>query len=80
MLTFICRYIVLENAAQFTIVKSNKVVETRYMLTLAEQRISHQIDAKLELTEYYRFEVTTSGVADLPLSLDFNKYKLKRVA
>jgi plasmid replication initiation protein len=59
----------LEQSAQLTVVKSNKVVEASYMLTLAEQRVLlaciAQIDSKAVLTENYRFEITASGVADL---------------
>ena len=59
----------MENSNQLTVVKSNKVVEASYMLTLAEQRVLlaciAQIDSKLTLTENYRFEITASGVADL---------------
>ena len=64
-----CRHIVLEQSNRLTVVKSNKVVEASYMLTLAEQRVLlaciAQIDSKQELTEGYRFEVTAAGVADL---------------
>ncbi|MDD2759592.1 MAG: RepB family plasmid replication initiator protein [Methylomonas sp.] len=59
----------MDKPAHLTVVKSNKVVEASYMLTLAEQRVLlaciAQIDAKQELTENYRFEITASGVADL---------------
>ncbi len=59
----------MEQSAQLTVVKSNKVVEASYMLTLAEQRVLlaciAQIDSKAVLTENYRFEITASGVADL---------------
>ena len=52
-----------------TVVKSNKVVEASYMLTLAEQRVLlsciAQIDSKAGLNENCRFEVSASGVADL---------------
>jgi plasmid replication initiation protein len=52
-----------------TVVKSNKVVEASYMLTLAEQRVLlsciAQIDSKAELNENCRFEVSAIGVADL---------------
>jgi plasmid replication initiation protein len=65
----LCRHIILEQSAQLTVVKSNKVVEASYMLTLAEQRVLlaciAQIDSKAILTENYRFEITASGVADL---------------
>ncbi len=59
----------MEQSAQLTVVKSNKVVEASYMLTLAEQRVLlaciAQIDSRAILTENYRFEITASGVADL---------------
>jgi plasmid replication initiation protein len=52
-----------------TVVKSNKVVEASYMLSLAEQRVLlaciAQIDSTAVLTEEYRFEVTAFGVANL---------------
>ncbi|HLP81634.1 MAG TPA: replication initiation protein [Nitrosomonas sp.] len=59
----------MEQSTHLTVVKSNKVVEASYMLTLAEQRVLlaciAQIDSKAMLTENYRFEITASGVADL---------------
>jgi plasmid replication initiation protein len=59
----------LDKPTYLTVVKSNKVVEASYMLTLAEQRVLlaciAQIDSKAELSEHFRFEVTASGVADL---------------
>ena len=59
----------VDQPTYLTVVKSNKVVEASYMLTLAEQRVLlaciAQIDSKAELTENYRFEITASGVADL---------------
>jgi plasmid replication initiation protein len=52
-----------------TVVKSNKVIEASYMLSLSEQRVLlaciAQIDSRSELTENYRFEITASGMADL---------------
>lgn len=57
------------NPAYLTVVKSNKVVEASYMLSLVEQRVLlaciAQIDSTAVLTEEYRFEITASGVADL---------------
>jgi len=57
------------NPTHLTVVKSNKVVEASYMLSLAEQRVLlaciAQIDSTAVLTEEYRFEVTAFGVADL---------------
>lgn len=83
---FKCRHIILEQSSYLTVVKSNKVVEASYMLTLAEQRVLlaciAQIDSKAVLTENYRFEVTASGVADL-VGLDnlSNAYRdLKKAA
>jgi plasmid replication initiation protein len=59
----------LENPQQLTVVKSNKVVEASYSLSLGEQRVLlaciAQIDSKLGLTENLAFEVTAAGVADL---------------
>ncbi|NOU12741.1 MAG: replication initiation protein [Methylococcaceae bacterium] len=59
----------MEQTSQLTVVKSNKVVEASYMLSLAEQRVLlaciAQIDSTAVLTEDYRFEITASGVADL---------------
>jgi len=53
-----------------TVVKSNKVIEASYLLSLSEQRVLlsciAQIDSKDGvLTDQYTFEVTASGVADL---------------
>ncbi|MDD5581475.1 MAG: RepB family plasmid replication initiator protein [Methylobacter sp.] len=57
------------NPTYLTVVKSNKVVEASYMLSLAEQRVLlsciAQIDSMAVLTEEYRFEVTAVSVADL---------------
>ncbi|MDD5319531.1 MAG: RepB family plasmid replication initiator protein [Methylococcales bacterium] len=59
----------MDNPTYLTVVKSNKVVEASYMLSLAEQRVLlsciAQIDSTAVLTEEYRFEVTAAGVADL---------------
>jgi plasmid replication initiation protein len=59
----------MDKTTFLTVVKSNKVVEASYMLTLAEQRVLlsciAQIDSKGELDENCRFEVTAAGVADL---------------
>ena len=59
----------LENPQQLTVVKSNKVVEASYSLSLGEQRVLlaciAQIDSKLGLNENLAFEVTAAGVADL---------------
>ena len=66
----LCRHIILDkNPTYLTVVKSNKVVEASYMLSVAEQRVLlaciAQIDSTAVLTEEYRFEVTASSVADL---------------
>jgi len=57
------------NSNSLTVVKSNKVVEASYMLSLAEQRVLlcciAQIDSTAVLTESYRFEVTAAGISDL---------------
>ena len=57
------------NSNSLTVVKSNKVVEASYMLSLAEQRVLlcciAQIDSTAVLTESYRFEVTATGISDL---------------
>lgn len=57
------------NSTGLTVVKSNKVVEASYMLSLAEQRVLlcciAQIDSKAELTEDFKFEVTVAGISEL---------------
>lgn len=59
----------MDKPTYLTVVKSNKVVEASYMLTLAEQRVLlaciAQIDSTAILSEGYRFEITASGMADL---------------
>lgn len=59
----------MANSSQLTVVKSNKVVEASYMLTLAEQRVLlsciAQIDSKSDLNEFCEFEVTAASVAEL---------------
>jgi plasmid replication initiation protein len=59
----------MDKDSYLTVVKSNKVVEASYMLTLAEQRVLlsciAQIDSKSELNENCKFEITAIGVADL---------------
>ncbi|MEY3759141.1 MAG: hypothetical protein RIR39_632 [Pseudomonadota bacterium] len=59
----------VNNPAYLTVVKSNKVVEASYMLTLAEQRVLlaciAQIDSTAALTDEYRFEITAADVAEL---------------
>jgi plasmid replication initiation protein len=57
------------NCNNLTVVKSNKVVEASYMLSLAEQRVLlcciAKIDSMAVLTEDYRFEVTVLEFANL---------------
>ena len=64
-----CRYIKLEHPTQLTVVKSNKIIEASYLLSLVEQRVLlaciAQIDAKNSMTDQYRFEVTASEIVDL---------------
>jgi plasmid replication initiation protein len=59
----------MDKITYLTVVKSNKVVEASYILTLAEQRVLlsciAQIDSRGALNENCRFEVTASEVADL---------------
>jgi plasmid replication initiation protein len=59
----------MDKTPYLTVVKSNKVVEASYMLTLVEQRVLlsciAQIDSKSELNENCKFEITAIGVADL---------------
>lgn len=59
----------MENQSSLTVVKHNKVVEASYMLSISEQRVLlsciAQINAKEEMPQNRRFEVTATGVADL---------------
>lgn len=59
----------LQKSTQLIVVKSNKVVEASYMLSLAEQRVLlaciAQIDSKAMLTDQYRFEVSAGEIVDL---------------
>lgn len=59
----------LQKSTQLIVVKSNKVVEASYMLSLAEQRVLlaciAQIDSKAVLTDQYRFEVSAGEIVDL---------------
>lgn len=63
------RHITLQKSAHLIVVKSNKVVEASYMLSLAEQRVLlaciAQIDSKAVLTDQYRFEVSAGEIVDL---------------
>jgi len=73
------------NSNNLTVVKSNKVVEASYMLSLAEQRVLlcciAQIDSTGVLTEDYRFEVTVLEFAKL-IGIDnlANTYRDLKVA
>lgn len=62
-------YTTVENSQQLTVVKSNKVVEASYSLSLGEQRVLlaciAQIDSKRGIDENLAFEITAAGVADL---------------
>ena len=64
-----CRHITLKQPAHLTVVKSNKVVEASYLLSLSEQRVLlaciAQIDSREELTEQYQFEVSAAEIVDL---------------
>ena len=64
-----CRYITLDNQAYLTVVKSNKVIEASYLLSLSEQRVLlaciAQIDSMANLTEQYQFEVSAAEIVDL---------------
>lgn len=81
-----CSHFNVDKTFPLTVVKSNKVVEASYMLTLAEQRVLlaciAQIDTKQVLTENLSFEITASGVADLAgLDSISNAYRdLKKAA
>ena len=59
----------MQISTQLIVVKSNKVVEASYMLSLAEQRVLlaciAQIDSKAMLTDQYRFEVSAGEIVDL---------------
>ena len=76
----------MEKQDYLTVVKSNKVIEASYMLTLSEQRVLlaciAQIDSKHELSESKGFEITASGVADMAgLESYSNAYRdLKKAA
>ncbi|GAW87719.1 conserved hypothetical protein [Bathymodiolus platifrons methanotrophic gill symbiont] len=76
----------MENKNHLTVVKSNKVIEASYLLSLSEQRVLlaciAQIDSMSELTEQYQFEVSASEIVDL-VGLDnfSNAYRdLKKAA
>ena len=76
----------MDNPAYLTVVKSNKVIEASYLLSLSEQRVLlaciAQINSKKELTEHFQFEVTASEIVDL-VGLDnfSNAYRdLKKAA
>jgi hypothetical protein len=52
----------VEKSVYLTVVKSNKVIEASYLLSLSEQRVLlaciAQIDSTAELTEQYQFQVS----------------------
>lgn len=81
----LCRHITVSHSA-LTVVKSNKVVEASYMLTLAEQRVLlaciAQIDSKAVLSEQTRFEISAGEIVDLAGLDNFsNAYRdLKKAA
>lgn len=64
-----CRHITVEKSVYLTVVKSNKVIEASYLLSLSEQRVLlaciAQIDSTAELTEQYQFQVSAGQIADL---------------
>jgi plasmid replication initiation protein len=76
----------LEKPASLIVVKSNKVVEASYLLSLSEQRVLlaciAQIDSREELTEQFQFEVSAAEIVDLAgLDSFTNAYRdLKRAA
>ncbi len=78
--------IALQKSTHLIVVKSNKVVEASYMLSLAEQRVLlaciAQIDSKAVLTDQYRFEVSAGDIVDLAGLESFsNAYRdLKKAA
>jgi plasmid replication initiation protein len=59
----------VEKSVYLTVVKSNKVIEASYLLSLSEQRVLlaciAQIDSTAELTEQYQFQVSAGQIADL---------------
>lgn len=64
---YVVIYFVKNN--HLTVVKSNKVIEASYLLSLSEQRVLlaciAQINSKKELSDHYQFEVTVSEIVDL---------------
>jgi plasmid replication initiation protein len=65
------------NTKSLTVVKSNKVIEASYKLTLYEQRILlaciAQIHSKDELLEACKFEISAKEIADLSKLENINK-------
>jgi plasmid replication initiation protein len=65
------------NTQSLTVVKSNKVIEASYKLTLYEQRILlaciAQIHSKDELLEACKFEISAKEIADLSKLENINK-------
>lgn len=76
----------MENQDHLTVVKSNKVIEASYLLSLSEQRVLlaciAQIDSMADLTEQYQFEISAAEIVDLVGSDNFsNAYRdLKKAA
>ncbi|MGR9115413.1 MAG: replication initiation protein [Gammaproteobacteria bacterium] len=76
----------MQKSTHLIVVKSNKVVEASYMLSLAEQRVLlaciAQIDSKAILTDQYRFEVSAGEIVELAgLESVSNAYRdLKKAA
>ena len=76
----------MENQDHLTVVKSNKVIEASYLLSLSEQRVLlaciAQIDSMADLTDQYQFEISAAEIVDLVGSDNFsNAYRdLKKAA
>lgn len=76
----------MKKTNQLTVVKSNKVIEASYLLSLSEQRVLlaciAQVDSMTELTEQYQFEVSVAEIVDLVgLDNESNAYRdLKKSA
>jgi len=72
--------------SQLTVVKSNKVIEASYLLSLAEHRVLlaciAQVDSMTELTAQYKFEVSVTEIVNLVgLDNESNVYRdLKKAA
>lgn len=59
----------MDNQTYLTVVKSNKVIEASYLLSLSEQRVLlaciAQIDSMADLTEQHQFEISAAEIVDL---------------